>query len=388
MAEPKKATQLPITAATNSETDYFMVVRGNAGGPSSGPSLVPIKNVVVATDGGTGGGGTGGTVELPDDMVLSVFGRPGPTITAAAGDYDASQISFNPASSGLPASNLEVAINAVAALSSTLDPPTNEGDVLTGDGSGNWTSQPPLITSIFGREGVVDAATGDYHADQIATVKLVGGDPNTATTNQFVTAGDKTKLATLDAARQIPAGGTTGQALKKVSGTDYDVSWQDDATGGGGGGSLSQIDLMPFFRPDSAAPPNWAYVSGTGFWEFSSASTQGLFCEIGYWPGGTVTLDLTVGCSVTTGNAGFSCQIAAVTPDSADLFDKALATANTGNIAVADATKKTKRLSITLSNLDSAAAGDLVRIKLARDNTVGSNAAGLATLRGATLRFS
>ena len=34
----------------------------------------------------------------------------------------------------------------------------------------------------------------------------------------------------------VPAGGSTGQVLKKVSGTDYDYSWQADATGGGGGG--------------------------------------------------------------------------------------------------------------------------------------------------------
>ncbi|MCY3786902.1 MAG: hypothetical protein OXG47_09290, partial [bacterium] len=35
--------------------------------------------------------------------------------------------------------------------------------------------------------------------------------------------------------RLIPAAGTTGQVLKKDSGADYDVSWADDETGGGGG---------------------------------------------------------------------------------------------------------------------------------------------------------
>lgn len=34
----------------------------------------------------------------------------------------------------------------------------------------------------------------------------------------------------------IPAGGTTDQALVKVSGTDYDYDWGDVASGGGGGG--------------------------------------------------------------------------------------------------------------------------------------------------------
>lgn len=32
----------------------------------------------------------------------------------------------------------------------------------------------------------------------------------------------------------IPAGGSAGQVLKKIDGTDYNVSWQSDLTGGGG----------------------------------------------------------------------------------------------------------------------------------------------------------
>ena len=39
----------------------------------------------------------------------------------------------------------------------------------------------------------------------------------------------------------VPAGGSSGQVLKKNSGTDYDYSWAADATGGGGGG-LSDAD--------------------------------------------------------------------------------------------------------------------------------------------------
>jgi hypothetical protein len=37
----------------------------------------------------------------------------------------------------------------------------------------------------------------------------------------------------------IPAGGTTGQVLAKVDGTDYNVTWANDATGGGGGGGVT-----------------------------------------------------------------------------------------------------------------------------------------------------
>ncbi len=44
------------------------------------------------------------------------------------------------------------------------------------------------------------------------------------------------RLDVLEAFRLLFPGGTTGQVLKKDSGTDYAFSWQDDATSGGGGG--------------------------------------------------------------------------------------------------------------------------------------------------------
>ena len=50
--------------------------------------------------------------------------------------------------------------------------------------------------------------------------------------------------------------------------------------------------------------------------------------------------------------------------------------------------KKTKRMTATISGLDGVAEGDLVRLAFWRDNTVGSNAAGTAVLRGCTLRFA
>lgn len=42
---------------------------------------------------------------------------------------------------------------------------------------------------------------------------------------------------------EVPPGGTIGQVLKKGSGTDYDVVWGDDATGGGGIGDGDKGDI-------------------------------------------------------------------------------------------------------------------------------------------------
>lgn len=44
---------------------------------------------------------------------------------------------------------------------------------------------------------------------------------------------DKFNLVT---PRLIPAGGTTGQVLKKTGAPNYAMAWQDEASGGGGGG--------------------------------------------------------------------------------------------------------------------------------------------------------
>jgi hypothetical protein len=52
----------------------------------------------------------------------------------------------------------------------------------------------------------------------------------------------------------LPTGGTDGQVLKKQSGTDFDVAWEDDATGGGGGGGGA--GLFPAFQTNM--------IDGTG----------------------------------------------------------------------------------------------------------------------------
>ena len=166
------------------------------------------------------------------------------------------------------------------------------------------------------------------------------------------------------------------------------VEYAAPAAGSGGGG-LSQIDLFPYLRPKSSGGPSWVYSTDTATWEFANSGIQALCAEIDYWPGGTsATINFTVSCSATSGNVAIYYQIAAITPGSADLFDKALSSWTLVQTTAADAAKKTKRITGTISGIDSVAEGDLVRIHFWRDNTVGSNAAGTMVLRGCTLRFA
>src|SRR5690606_27701884 len=45
--------------------------------------------------------------------------------------------------------------------------------------------------------------------------------------------------------QEVPSGGTTGQVLKKDTNTDFDYSWQDEETGGGGSLDAEDITVTP-----------------------------------------------------------------------------------------------------------------------------------------------
>ena len=87
-----------------------------------------------------------------------------------------------------------------------------------------------------------DLSIGTHTGTSIEIDSSTGADvaiPSATTTEAGVlNATDKTKLDALSTNRQIPAGGLMGQVLKKDTATDYDVSWQND-TGGGGGGATN-----------------------------------------------------------------------------------------------------------------------------------------------------
>ncbi len=47
----------------------------------------------------------------------------------------------------------------------------------------------------------------------------------------------------------LPSGGTTGQALTKLSDSDYDTGWRTVSGGGGGGGTVQSVNSV---LPDAA----------------------------------------------------------------------------------------------------------------------------------------
>jgi len=78
------------------------------------------------------------------------------------------------------------------------------------------------------------------------------------------------------AGQGVPAGGTTGQVLKKNSDTDYDADWSDESGGGGGGGvdPRTEFVLMDKFTPSQQASIVYSEVFGTASGNTGSSSRQ------------------------------------------------------------------------------------------------------------------
>lgn len=60
---------------------------------------------------------------------------------------------------------------------------------------------------------------------------------------------DGTNKAYVDG-RSVPSGGTTGQALVKLSNTYWDVGWSTISGGSGGTPTLINIDMGSFLTPN------------------------------------------------------------------------------------------------------------------------------------------
>lgn len=86
-----------------------------------------------------------------------------------------------------------------------------------------------------GIETIVSSIPTTGTLSTLTDVNVVDGAP---TDGKFLKYDNATSKWIASIVHGIPAGGTSGQVLKKASGTDYDYAWAADATGGGGGGSL------------------------------------------------------------------------------------------------------------------------------------------------------
>lgn len=131
-----------------------------------------------------------------------------------------------------------------------------------------------------------------------------------------------------------------------------------------------------------SAVPAFDKINGTNFpvsrLLFDAAADEGAFwaIEATVYGSGNITCDLIwYATNATTGVVRWEVAIAAVTPesDSQDIETKALATAQTvDDTHLGTTSKRLHKATVTISNLDSVAAGDQVHVRVRR---IGSNAA-------------
>lgn len=153
-------------------------------------------------------------------------------------------------------------------------------------------------------------------------------------------------------------------------------SWLPNATNGPAQACIATYDL-----------PYMAFDDSTKETAFSKI----IRCPSGYTGSGTLKADIDyIMATATSGTVDWEVSVQAVTPgDSLDMdAGESYDTLNSNSGTVPGTAGYPQRITVTLTNKDSIAAGDLVRLKLARDAADGTNdtATGDARVLCVTLR--
>lgn len=151
------------------------------------------------------------------------------------------------------------------------------------------------------------------------------------------------------------------------------------------------------FIPASSNGARHKIVEGTNFpiavLAFDASTIQTAFASFiaNAYGSGNITLTLYLyAASASSGDSVWEASIAAVTPntDTGDIESKAFATAQTATLTHPGTTgKRQLSVAITISNLDSIAAGDMVVVKLRR-LTSGNTMTGDGYVEYANLQYS
>lgn len=228
------------------------------------------------------------------------------------------------------------------------------GESLLSTGSA-WISGMPGAT-VFGRNVPVNAEEGDYLTSQV--LQVLG-------------------FNYINAPVITPP--TDGQALVYSSAASGYVG---GTAGGGAAGVSATFDLLANPVLDITNPPSYVFYNGVRALSFPSTPDK-LIYGVMRWPGGS-SFSLNLHASMltaTSGTLGFGFSMMKITPGAAFSFKTDdYATENLGSATVPGTINRPFAVNISVTNIDGAVAGDLVRWKLRRNTSVGSNATGNAEL--------
>ena len=145
---------------------------------------------------------------------------------------------------------------------------------------------------------------------------------------------------------------------------------------------------------DDTAPPGIAYTVNLPRVLFDDTTPEIMYWQFrlpGNYASGPVLKCQYTMSSATSGTVEFEASIWAISDgDSADVDTESYDTVNTGSATVPGTAGYLDEISITMTNADSMAAGDLVRLQLARDADDGTNdtATGDLELRVLSLEYT
>jgi hypothetical protein len=158
------------------------------------------------------------------------------------------------------------------------------------------------------------------------------------------------------------------------------------------------IDIGKGF-PLNATSPSWSQVAGTNFpvegWAFDAAADEAIFFQfrILKYGSGNITAKLAwYADTASSGDVVWGAALSAITlnTDTQDVETDGLATENTATDSHLGTTgQREHEVSITISNLDSVADGDMVRLRIRRVGSSGSDTmTGDAILTDVLLEYS
>ena len=263
--------------------NYTKIVAGSGLSSAYSNSTITLTNSAAVPSGGTAGqvltknssgygwadasglvdsvnGQTGDVVldysdvgAMPDTYtapVTSVNNKTG-AVTLTASDVGAG--TYSKPSGGIPESDLASAVQTSLGLADTAYQKPSSGIPATDIADGVIPTVPSASSTTPSDLGTAAVGTGTTwaRADHVHNYPDIVHVGSTAPTDSNIelwldnSSGGGSIVSSVDGKTGVvtvlPSGGTTGQVLKKVSNTSYDVAWANES-GGGGGGAVDSVN--------------------------------------------------------------------------------------------------------------------------------------------------
>jgi len=159
---------------------------------------------------------------------------------------------------------------------------------------------------------------------------------------------------------------------------------------------MATAEIMLRYAGGGAAPATWgANLLGWSCLAFDDTTPEAAYymgvVPDNYASGPVLTVYYSMASANTSDKLDLEASVMAVTPDdAADIDTASFDAVNAANEVVPDTAGHMSELDITLANADSAAAGDMIFIKLERDadDETNDTATGDAEVRGVVLRYT